>query len=115
MENIKTKLEEEKKLLESEMGALGQKDSSTGQWDTTLPVQTEEAKEENELADRAEDYQERSSTLDVLEQRLMDVNRALESIENGSYGICSICQNKIESDRLEANTAAHTCKACMEK
>ncbi len=115
MDTTKTKLEEEKKLLESEMGSLGRKDSQTGQWDTTLPEQTEGAKEENELADRAEEYQERGSTLEVLEQRLLDVNRALESIENGTYGICSICQNKIEEDRLEANPAANTCKACMEK
>jgi RNA polymerase-binding transcription factor DksA len=52
---------------------------------------------------------------DTLEKRLADVENALNKIDGGSYGICEVCGNKIEEDRLEANPAARTCKACMEK
>jgi leucyl-tRNA synthetase len=56
----------------------------------------------------------RVGILDKLELRLGNVKTALEKIENGSYGICKICGEKIEEDRLEANPASLTCKKHME-
>ncbi|MCA9353454.1 TraR/DksA C4-type zinc finger protein [Candidatus Nomurabacteria bacterium] len=43
----------------------------------------------------------------------MSVEGALKRIENGTYGTCSVCGEKIEEDRLGANPAADTCKAHM--
>lgn len=114
-EQNKKKLEEEKKLLESELGGLGRVDETTGEWEAVPEEQSAPEADENDMADRSEDYEERSSLMSTLEIRLEDINHALHAIENNTYGICEVCGNKIEEDRLEANPAARTCKACMEK
>ncbi len=117
MTNIhKTKLEDEKRLLEEELGALGIKDK-TGDWEATpdSEMSTQEVQDEGDMADRAEDYEERSIKLNTLELRLSDINNALEKIGKDSYGICEACGKQIEKDRLEVNPAARTCKECMEK
>jgi DnaK suppressor protein len=108
----KTKLETEKKLIESELAGIGRVDTK-GDWEATPEAQTAPEADENDLADRTEDYGERTATLGVLEPRLKDVNDALQKIEDGTYGICEVCGKPIEEDRLEANPAARTCKACM--
>ncbi len=108
----KIKLEEEKKLVENELGDLGRVDTK-GDWEATPEIQTAPEADENDMADRTEDYGERTATLGVLENRLKDIDDALAKIENGTYGICEICGKPIETDRLQANPAARTCKACM--
>lgn len=111
----KTKLEEEKKILEDELASMGKLDKETGEWEATPPAQSAPEADEIDMADRTEDYEERSAITDTLDQRLDDINNALQKIETGKYGICEVCGNPIEEDRLEANPAARTCKACMEK
>ena len=48
-----------------------------------------------------------------LKVRYNDVKDALHKIETTGYGVCEVCGEKIEEDRLEANPAARTCKAHM--
>lgn len=114
-EENKKKLIEEKRLLEDELGSLGKFDKKTGDWEATPETMYAPEADESDMADRTEDYEERSAMTDTLEKRLADVNKALEKIEKGGYGVCEICGNNIEEDRLEANPAARTCKGCMEK
>lgn len=112
---FKHKLEEEKKLLESELSSLGQKNPDVkGDWEATpeKDVSTQDA-DENVRADRIEDYEERSGIEATLEDRLVDVNRALKKIEDGTYGTCEMGGENIEEDRLRANPAARTCKKHM--
>lgn len=111
----KTKLEEEKKLLEDELSSMGKLDKETGEWEATPPSQSAPEADESDMADRTEDYGERSAITETLDQRLDDINNALQKIQGGNYGTCEVCGNQIEEDRLEANPAARTCKACMEK
>jgi RNA polymerase-binding transcription factor DksA len=112
----KLKLDEEKKLLESELGELGRVDK-TGDWEATPDTETnnQDVPDEGDMAERAEDYEERSSKLNLLEIRLADINKALSKMGSEEYGICENCKNEIEEDRLEVNPAAKTCKECMEK
>lgn len=112
----KIKLEEEKKLLEGELSALGRVDD-TGDWEATPEdeLKTQEVPDDGDMAERAEDYEERSIKLNLLELRLSDINKALEKIEGNNYGICENCKKEIEKDRLEVNPAARTCKECMDK
>jgi len=116
MEKYKTQLEEEKKLLEEELKALGEVDE-TGDWEATpeSEIKSQDVEDEGDMADRAEDYEERSSTLNVLEARLNDIKNALSKIESGEYGKCEICQNPIQEERLAVNPSARTCENCMEK
>jgi DnaK suppressor protein len=117
MEKYKTKLIEEKKLLEEELKDLGKFDIDTGDWEATPEneLNTQEVSDEGDMAERAEDYEERSVKLNALETRYNDIKKALDKIEKGKYGVCEICQNNIEDKRLEANPSARTCEACMEK
>ena len=112
----KTKLEEEKKLLEDELGSIGQVDK-TGDWKAVPEEEesTQEVQDDGDMAEKAEDFEERSSKLDLLEFRLADVNKAIKKIEENNYGVCENCKKEIEEDRLEVNPAARTCKECIEK
>ena len=65
------------------------------------------------MADSIEQYDNNKAILEQLEIRLNEVKRALEKIENGTYGKCEVSGEDIELDRLEANPAAKTCKAHM--
>lgn len=116
IKNYKTKLEEEKKLLEDELKDLGKVDS-TGDWEATPEneMSNQEVQDEADMAEKSEDYQERSIKLNTLELRLSSIKKALEKIETEGYGTCENCGKKIEEDRLEVNPAASTCKECMNK
>lgn len=117
MEKYKIKLEEEKKLLTEELRSLGKLDSGTGDWDATPESEEvkQEVQDEADMAERAEDYEERSMKLSALEARLNDITHALSIFGTEAYGVCEVCNIKIEEDRLEANPSARTCEACMEK
>ena len=114
IEYFKKKLEEEKALLEEELGDIGRvTNAETGDWDP-VPVEVDQSTaDENLNADRFESFTERSSTLDTLEARLEEVRAALTRLENGTFGTCEISGEEIERDRLEANPAARTNKANM--
>ncbi len=110
--DIKTKLEEEKAVLLEELNSFAKKDEN-GMWVAVPGEQDTSVADENDIADRDEDYEERTSMTNTLSKRLADVDTALLDLENDIYGVCKKCGGKIEEDRLEANPAAQTCKACM--
>lgn len=43
---------------------------------------------------------------------LKDVILALENIDNNKYGLCVVCGNQIETNRLEVFPAASSCVKC---
>lgn len=112
----KNKLEEEKKVLLEELNSIGKVDKN-GDWEAAPEgeMSSQEVQDEADMADKAEDYEKRSSILNSLEKRLGDINNALEKIESNTYGGCEICGEVIEEDRLEVNPSAKTCKVCIDK
>ena len=65
-------------------------------------------------ADMASDAFERAKDLSILigmEARIADVERALERLAAGSYGVCEACGQPIGEARLEASPAARFCRA----
>jgi DnaK suppressor protein len=48
-----------------------------------------------------------------LEDQLAEVNKALERIEEGTYGICTNCGKNILPERLEALPYAELCIDCQ--
>ncbi|EKD56470.1 MAG: hypothetical protein ACD_58C00177G0004 [uncultured bacterium] len=46
---------------------------------------------------------------------LKDITTALDNIDNNKYGLCNICDNQIEANRLEVFPAALTCVVCSKK
>lgn len=102
---------EEKKLLERELGTIGEK-SSEGQdgWEASLlEVNTETAELEGRASEISE-FEDRNAVESELAHRLHVVTLALERIKEKTYGICGICGVVIEKTRLNANPAANTCK-----
>jgi RNA polymerase-binding transcription factor len=70
------------------------------------------------FSDRSHSTQERSRLIAVVETlraNLNDVERALERIDDGTYGVCERCGNPIDPDRLEARPWALLCMDCKRK
>lgn len=63
-------------------------------------------------ADAASDAFEREKDFSILEQinaELDDVERALQRLDDGSYGTCEACGGTIPDERLEVVPAARFC------
>lgn len=62
---------------------------------------------------------ENAEVLDALareaREQLSRVERALERLETGTYGLCAGCGEPIESARLNHQPAAVRCRDCMER
>ena len=73
-----------------------------------------EVKDEADLAvtsmDRAREYQI------YLRQKkeLEEINEALKKIEEGTYGICEMCEEEIQEERLKIKPFAKYCIICRE-
>jgi RNA polymerase-binding transcription factor DksA len=53
-----------------------------------------------------------TALLDQAQRRLAELDRALERVRAGAYGMCEACGATIAAARLEARPAARTCIAC---
>lgn len=103
-------LEIEKQQLESELSTVGRKNpSNNADWEPTPEKLDTDPADESEVADAIESYESNSAILKHLETRLLEVNAALDKITAGTYGICEISGEPIETERLDANPAARTC------
>ena len=111
---IKEKLEKERDVLLEELRDMGKLNPETGEWEATPEEQNTPESDQNDMADRFEDFEARSSMMKTLEPRLNDVLRALKRLGRDSFGKCEVCKKDIEEARLEANPAARTCKEHME-
>ncbi len=112
---IKEKLEKERDVLLAEMKDMGKLNTETEEWEATPEEQTFPESDQNDMADRFEDFEARSSMMRTLEPRLNNILKALKSLNNDSFGKCKVCKKDIEMARLEANPAARTCKKHLEE
>ena len=112
---IKEQLEEERDALLVQMKDMGKLNPDTGEWEAIPEEQEFPEADQNDLADRFEEFEERSSMMRTLEPRLKNILKALKSLPNDSFGKCKVCKKDIEMARLEANPAARTCKKHLEE
>ncbi len=114
IDKLKHRLEEELSTLESEL-----KDTATETevdvWEADAGDIDETATEEDEIADNIEELEENTAETDAFKIQLKNVQRALEKIDAGTYGVCEIGGEEIEEDRLDAIPSARTCKAHMDE
>jgi len=52
---------------------------------------------------------------DVKRQELEQMDEALRRLEEGTYGVCSVCEEDIDEQRLKAMPYATTCVRCAAK
>jgi len=113
LETIKSKLADERKKLEDDLANFAKKDSKIADnYQSNFPKYGD--KEEENAAEVAE-YSDRLSLEHALEKQLRDVNKALESITQGKYGICSHCGKEIEEKRLMVRPTSTSCVECKKK
>jgi RNA polymerase-binding transcription factor DksA len=109
LDYFKKKLEKEKILLEEELKTVGRKNPQhAGGWEATAGKMEVDPADENEVADKIEEFEENSGILEQLDKQMSEVQAALDRIEKGTYGICEISGEPIEKERLEANPSART-------
>lgn len=109
----KTKLEEEKKVLEIELSSVAKKDPTTGNWNAVPESQSAPEADENDMASREEDYEERGALVEILGKRIKDIEDAINRIEENKFGKCETCGEAIEEERLEVNPSSRKCMICM--
>ena len=107
---VKEKLEKERDILLEEMRDMGKLNPETGEWEATPEEMDYPESDQNDMADRFEDFEARSSMIRSLEPRLNNILKALKEINRESFGKCEVCKKDIEMARMEANPAARTCK-----
>lgn len=111
---IKEKLEKERDTLLEELRDMGKLNTETNEWEATPEELNFPETDQNDMADRFENFEARSSMLKTLQPRLDDVLKALKGLNRESFGKCEVCKKDIEMTRLEANPAARTCKKHLE-
>jgi len=113
-QHFKELLDSEVLVLENELAGIGRKNpDKKNDWEAVEPNVSSDSADEGDVAEGIEQYENNSAVLNQLEIRLNEVKKALEKIQDGTYGVCEECEGPIEEDRLEANPAAKTCKMHM--
>ncbi len=113
-DKYKKALEAEKETLIAELQTVGRiNPDNPKDWEPIPPENDGEFADQNDRGDSVEGFGDNSAILKQLEIRLNEVERALQKIKDGTYGICEISGEAIETDRLNANPAARTNKAHM--
>lgn len=95
-------LEEEKDSLQAQLAELGFGGQGRIEYDSNF-------------ADTSQVTAERGETealASQLKEALVDVLKALEKIDAGTYGVCERCGNPIAPARLEAKPASAYCIDC---
>lgn len=110
LEKNKQTLLAEKERLTKELETFTKKNPHVrGDYDTTYP---EYGDEEDDNAREVAEYTTNKPLEMTLEKTLRDVNKALERIENGTYGICKYCDKPIDEKRLLARATSSACVSC---
>ena len=112
-EEMKTRLMQEEASLELELTDIGKLHNvASGDWAGDAGNLETGTEDENVLADKMEEVLTNDAIVSELEARLANVKKALQKMEEGTYGTCENCDKPIGKDRLEANPAATTCIDC---
>lgn len=116
LKELKEKLESQKATIEQELQKFAKKDDKLkGDWDTKFPKFNSDSGSQP-LEDAAGEVEEYLSKLPVersLENRLRNIDLALEKLKKGNYGKCEKCGKNIPKERLEIVPEARFCLKCQ--
>jgi DnaK suppressor protein len=105
-QELKKKLERDKKILERLLAQNTKKDDDEG----FIPPATHGQDDE---AERVVDLEMELRTDENIRQRLKDINDALIKIGQGKFGVCEKCHQLINAERLEFIPSARLCVTCQ--
>ncbi len=108
---FRNRLNQERARIQGDLDNLDAEIATLG-----MGQQTEGGGAGNHLADDATDIAEQERDLALigtLQERMREVDRALERLEAGTYGICDNCNQPIPPERLEARPFSALCVNCQ--
>ena len=112
LDNFKSLIQEKRKTVEKELGA------SIEKADEVLKNNSVNAIYSSHMADASTDQQEMEKNYYMVDREntyLQYLNRALEMIEDGSFGICVSCGQLISKERLHEVPHTTSCFECKTK
>lgn len=110
LSEIEEKLLEEKARLENELSSFTKKNPHLkGDFDTVYP---EYGSEEDDNAREVAEYTTNKPLEMTFEKTLRDIEKALDRIKKGAYGICKYCDKPIDEKRLLARPTSSACVSC---
>lgn len=110
LEKIKAELEDRKGKIEKELSKFT--NGNDGVADAAFP---QFGDKEDDNAAEVSDYSDNLSLEDSLQNSLKDINKALQKIADGVYGICQYCGQPIDEKRLLARPSSSACISCKNK
>lgn len=116
VQEMKMSLEQERALLQEELGEVSLADTGDhvpGDRAPKFPEYGSDNLGENTNSPlEVEEYALNSDITGNLSSRLQAVDAALTRAADGTYGVCRDCGGEIHENRLRANPAADTCMNC---
>ena len=110
---IKKKLLDQRKELQERVEWFAKEDEDRkGNYKTLFPNY---GTKDDENAAEVATFSDRISMEHTLELEMSDINKALASIEKGTYGICKYCKQSIEEKRLLVRPTSSSCVACKKR
>lgn len=111
---LRKTLETERAEIEKEVLELGEEDTGDevpGQKHRAkFPNYGDDAIDSNDTSpNEVADFAANANVVSWLEQRMKDLEAALERMDENTYGVCTVCKKGIDMARLEANPASTTC------
>ena len=110
LEQIKKDLLSRKEKLLGNLAELTKKDDHEP--DDTSARFPDYGDKPDENAQEISDYTTNIATEAVLEKTLEDIDKALDRINKGTYGVCKYCGRPIDEKRLIARPVASSCVSC---
>jgi len=110
---FKKKLEKEREVLEKQYRDLeeGNLLSSQSEFSGEMPFEEDYAASGTTTFERERDLSLSENVKDLLKR----VSEALDHIEDGTYGTCDVCSERIQDERLKALPYANLCIKCKQK
>jgi len=114
MTELRQQLETKKQTLTDQLNSIGSQVSETGDetnFDARFPDYGDSLEDS---ATEVADYTKNLSLERDLERDIHGVEKALESMDKGTYGTCSYCGKEIEIERLKARPESTSCVECKQ-
>lgn len=113
IQEMEAQIKEEKQKLTDQLADISSNSSrNPGEHNASFP-NFGDAEDEN--AAEVTTFSNNLTLERTLETSLRDVNKALESIKAGTYGICKYCHKEIDEKRLRARPTSSSCIDCKKK
>ncbi|HAZ16721.1 MAG: hypothetical protein A3H59_03920 [Candidatus Jacksonbacteria bacterium RIFCSPLOWO2_02_FULL_43_9] len=107
IEECRQALLAEKSRIEGILSDTGKKDPAIPEnYKTSYPEYGEDG-ESNAI--EVSDYEDAMAVEHTLEEQLLNIDRAIARMEQGTYGICEQCGQEIPLERLKALPTASVC------